>query len=277
MDALLIGDASHIEMQSAADTIRKSLAGFQLSEARTIGQTLNSMRRTESGPGIVIILQNWPDEYLRRELEQLLATWPLARFVCCYGPWCASDGRTREVIPFAVRVPVYQARQRIRRELAVLRGQHVPLPLTAARDECFLFDRSAKVSANPTTLSEIRVGFDIADRAFQRYWLELSQHAGFGIAAGDQPDVVIVDPEPDRIRSTDKLRAVVRLHRPACVVAVLSLPCTADLQRLDEASVARAIPRMCSLQELQLQLPAALRTPLTPREPAVPISDPNCR
>lgn len=94
-------------------------------------------------PDLVIALQSWPDEFSRAAVEEAIARFPLARFVCCYGAWCASDGRTRAIWPPGARVPVETAPARIARELAVIRGELPPLPLTASRDELFAFDSGA--------------------------------------------------------------------------------------------------------------------------------------
>jgi hypothetical protein len=91
-------------------------------------------------PDLVIVCQHWPDEFTDRQVRRLIGLFPLARVSCCYGPWCASDGRSREIWPLSVRVPVELAAERIRRELDVLAGRRRPLPLTASRDEVFLFD-----------------------------------------------------------------------------------------------------------------------------------------
>jgi hypothetical protein len=71
----------------------------------------------------------------------------LARLICCYGPWCASDGRTRDVWPLSIRVPTALASRRIDLELEVLTGTRWPLPLTASRDEIFLFDPEQAIEA----------------------------------------------------------------------------------------------------------------------------------
>jgi hypothetical protein len=89
---------------------------------------------------LVVVCQHWPDEYTAAEVRSLLAAFPLARLVCCYGSWCSSDGRTRDVWPLAVRVPAEWAARRIDLELEVLAGTRWPLPLTASRDEIVLFD-----------------------------------------------------------------------------------------------------------------------------------------
>lgn len=91
-------------------------------------------------PDLVIVCQHWPDEYTATEVRQVLGVFPLARLICCYGLWCASDGRTRDIWPLAIRVPGDFAAKRIDLELEVLAGTRWPLPLTASRDEIFLFD-----------------------------------------------------------------------------------------------------------------------------------------
>jgi len=93
-------------------------------------------------PELVLVCQHGSDEYTTPDVHRLIGLYPLARLVCCYGPWCASDGRTRDIWPLAVRVPVDAAPDRIRRELDVLSGSRQPLPLTASRDEIFLFDNA---------------------------------------------------------------------------------------------------------------------------------------
>jgi hypothetical protein len=101
-------------------------------------------RSEEDGwfPEVVIVCQHGSDEFAEPDVHRLIGLFPLARLVCCYGPWCASDGRTRDIWPLAVRVPVDAAPDRIRRELDVLSGRRQPLPLTASRDEIFLFDNA---------------------------------------------------------------------------------------------------------------------------------------
>lgn len=91
-------------------------------------------------PDVVLICQHWPDEFTQHDVRRLLTAFPLARLACCYGPWCESDGRTRDIWPLSVRVPVRCAAGRIARELEVLAGLRASLPLTASRDEIFLFD-----------------------------------------------------------------------------------------------------------------------------------------
>jgi hypothetical protein len=91
-------------------------------------------------PDLVLVCQQWPDEFSESDVRRLLSLYPLARFVCAYGLWCESDGRSRDIWPLSVRVPVRCTADRMRRELEVVAGLRRPLPLTASRDEIWLFD-----------------------------------------------------------------------------------------------------------------------------------------
>ncbi len=92
-------------------------------------------------PDLIIVCQSWPDEFPATEVTMALGRWPVALWVCCYGAWCASDGRTRSIWPISVRVPVDEAENRLHHVWRVLTEQRdEPLPLTASRDEAFEFD-----------------------------------------------------------------------------------------------------------------------------------------
>lgn len=101
-------------------------------------------------PDLVIVCQSWPDEFPAREVTTALGRWPLALWVCCYGAWCASDGRTRSIWPISVRAPVDEAENRLNHVWRVLTEQRgEPLPLTASRDEAFEFDHCVDRSVTP--------------------------------------------------------------------------------------------------------------------------------
>jgi hypothetical protein len=86
---------------------------------------------------LIVVAQSWSDQYTPADVAALLSAAPLARVLCVYGRWCDSDGRTRDVWPLAVRVPVAEFETRLRRELEVLERTLPPLPLTASRTEIF--------------------------------------------------------------------------------------------------------------------------------------------
>jgi hypothetical protein len=140
---LVIGDFFSPTMTPLRDVVERLVeSGCDARFAAGVAEV--RARWAEDGwfPELVLVCQHWSDEFTTQDVHCLIARYPLARLVCCYGPWCASDGRTRDIWPLAVRVPTDAAPDRIRRELDVLAGRRRPLPLTASRDEIFLFDNA---------------------------------------------------------------------------------------------------------------------------------------
>jgi hypothetical protein len=84
-----------------------------------------------------IVCQSWPDEFSPSEVCRIVDGCASKRLMCVYGAWCASDGRTRDTWPLASRVPVCEFAARLRSELGMIAGRTAPVPMTAARDECF--------------------------------------------------------------------------------------------------------------------------------------------
>jgi hypothetical protein len=137
--ALTIGDAASPAMEPVA----ACLAGLSVLDVRRAPDIPAAVRLVEEAwhPDLAVVCQHWSDEYTPSDVRRLFSLFPLARLICAYGPWCASDGRSRDIWPLAVRVPVKAAAARIEAELEVLRGVREPLPLTASRDEIYAFDQ----------------------------------------------------------------------------------------------------------------------------------------
>jgi hypothetical protein len=137
---LVIGNIDSAEMCSVRQSVDAvARRGADVRFAATVGAAAAS-NETNWFPELVVVGQHWPDEFTPAEVRRLLSRFPLARLVCCYGLWCESDGRSRDLWPLSVRVSVRCAADRMHRELEVLAGLRATLPWTASRDECFLFD-----------------------------------------------------------------------------------------------------------------------------------------
>jgi hypothetical protein len=133
---LVIGDWQRSEMSPIRDWI--NLLGSQVN-VRQIDCLCDS--EPLEPPDLVIVCQSWPDEFPASEVSAALGRWPLALWVCCYGAWCDSDGRTRTIWPISVRIPVREAESRLNHLWRIItRHEGEPLPLTASRDEAFEFD-----------------------------------------------------------------------------------------------------------------------------------------
>ena len=143
---LIVGDLFSNPMQPVRECVEGLVergADTRFVAARSVGDPGRFLPQEPDAawfPDLVIVCQLCSDEFTEADVRRLLGLFPLARFVCCYGPWCESDGRTRDIWPLAVRVPARFAADRVRRELEVIQGVRPPLPLTASRDEIFLFD-----------------------------------------------------------------------------------------------------------------------------------------
>lgn len=138
---LVIGDLASPSMQPVCEAV--GLLADQNVVMRFAGD-LSQARLDGGSPewfaDLVIVCQQGPDEHSADDVRRLFRRHPLARLVCCFGPWCESDGRTRSIWPLAVRVPARSTSARIHHELEVISGRRAPLPLTASRDEIFAFD-----------------------------------------------------------------------------------------------------------------------------------------
>lgn len=147
----VIGEIDRSEFSRVRDWLREIGDTATVTTSETLlGRGDLGDERIESphfDPDFVIVCQSWPDEFPAAEVTAALGRWPLALWGCCYGAWCASDGRTRSIWPISVRIPVDEAEGRLNHFWRVLTEQrNEPLPLTASRDEAFAFDHCVTTS-----------------------------------------------------------------------------------------------------------------------------------
>lgn len=88
---------------------------------------------------LTIVLQSWPDQFSAAQVDGLIGATLFRRLLCCYGPWCESDGRNRGVWPDAHRVPLRIAARIVEWELLRLQRGQPAVPPTSARDEIFAY------------------------------------------------------------------------------------------------------------------------------------------
>ncbi len=135
---LVVGDRDRAEMWPIRDWLQ------------SLGDSANVRHSPRLPPGttdeqplpdLVVVCQSWPDEFSSVEVSACLGHWPLTQWVVCFGSWCESDGRTRDIWPIGLRVPARAAVSRLQRVWEIVRGgRPEPLPVTASRDEAFEFD-----------------------------------------------------------------------------------------------------------------------------------------
>jgi hypothetical protein len=148
MRILVIGECDSRDMAPVREALAAECRGADVLRVRAIDDLQRPAAEEGWHPDLAIICQHWTREYTPADVRRLLELAPLARVMCCYGAWCASDGRNGTAWPLAVRVPVAGIAARLRRELEVLGGRRASLPLTASRDEVWLFDHDLLAGNN---------------------------------------------------------------------------------------------------------------------------------
>ena len=213
-------------------------------------------------PDLVVVLQHWSDEFSHRDIAMVLAEFPLARCVCCYGTWCESDGRNRpDAWPIASRVPMRRACSRIHKEFRVLSGQTSPLPLTAARDEVFSFDfddACGAVAIDDCTMPS-RVSRNVLvsspDRAFRS--MISAAVAGRDTTLVSEPDcradIVLFDADPWTHRQ-DVLASLLRQHPQARVLALMTMTELNSAKPVLGAGVDDVLPKFAPLTMLMAKM-----------------------
>jgi hypothetical protein len=147
---LVVGDLFSPDMRSVERRVEElARDNCDVRVVPNVAEALAKSAADSCQPDLVIVCQHWPEEYTVADVRQILGAFPLGRLICCYGPWCASDGRTRDVWPLSVRVPADSSPARIDLELEVLTDVRWPLPLTASRDEIVLFDPGSRIPETP--------------------------------------------------------------------------------------------------------------------------------
>ncbi len=146
-------------------------------------------------PDLIVVIQETPDQFSNHDVQQLLGTWPLARLIVCYGPWCNGDGRTRDAWPPATRVAHTSIATRLACERSFSVGLGDGLPWTAGRDEIAAAEMAA---FNTTPTRQFTFHIVSPDTDWSRTLAEQL------VAIGGQPspkihvntDLLLVDADP---------------------------------------------------------------------------------
>ena len=181
---VLLGDSGTAEFSSVWRSLRATVSDGTLTQIRNLTELSDLCCRGEF-PDLLVVVQTWSDEFPFRELLKLPSCGPLSRVLCCYGPWCISDGRSRQDWPLALRIPLEHIDAALRREmheLTIPDRAEAPLHWTAGRDEIF-GNRQLAIAAGSAAGSRCVIRVVSSDRQLAETWVELLRKAGFPIAA----------------------------------------------------------------------------------------------
>jgi hypothetical protein len=199
LNLLLLGDPEWNEFRHAVEFLRNHPA---VGTIRTVAD-VSGLRQLVGGdswrPDLVVACEAWPDQFSESDVLELFALCPLARIVCCCGPWCDSANRTHTIWPLAVRTPAAAAKSRLANELAILADRQPAarvLPLTASRGEIFEFGFGSSPIPAPAAVTAKVISPDRRWREMLR--AALAKHGCRALAAGDSSavDIVLFDADP---------------------------------------------------------------------------------
>lgn len=160
---LILGNSQTPEMEPVCHSVHECFQNAQVVYA----SSLAALSEDTDCPALVIVCQNWPDEFPSGTLTELIKRFAVSRFLCCYGVWCESDGRTRHHWPLSIRVPARAAGVRIQQEKEIIQGNTPALPLTAGRDEICLHETESAVLRFESSQIPPRIRVISADRAYR--------------------------------------------------------------------------------------------------------------
>jgi hypothetical protein len=212
LSVMLLGDSESGDFRALVESVRGWNPPAEIRQAADFAGFRRCVEDERWFPDLVVVLQAWPDQFSETEVCQLLAMCPLARLVCCFGPWSDSDGRTRSIWPAAVRVPLAAAGGRLARELALLVGGEsgCALPLTASGPEIFTGDSEL---FGPPPRRKLSVAVISPDRAWKEMIeaaVRASELAVHSPESTEPPEAVIFDVDrwsPERSIALRAIRA----------------------------------------------------------------------
>lgn len=192
---LIIGNDQTNEMRPVLDAVHEICTEAQIISFIDLQAIPNKV----AFPDLILICQNWPDEFSPNTLNDLVSRFPISRFVCSYSAWCESDGRTRTIWPLGIRVPARSVLTRLQLEWDIIQGNQDAFPLTAGRDEIFLVEAIGSVLQLNSEGNTPLIQVDSGDRAYQLMLEEMIDSWGGRIARGscsDEVDLILVDLDP---------------------------------------------------------------------------------
>lgn len=184
-------------------------------------------------PDILLVDLPFPEAFPPASILRALEAFPLARWIVLLGSYSETAARSGLPWPLSLCVPFQQADDRLARELSILRGDALPLPITASREEIVEAAWSAASAPSPHD-SVLRAQWRFPDRVLQKTLETLAATHGVRTVARGPIDLLFVDidlaPDPiSDILSEDE-------HGPAAAqwIAVSGAPdpqCPADSPR----------------------------------------------
>ena len=141
----IIGRSHASEFRTLVRQIQNSVDLLVVGQFDTISEAIDAGLADRMLADVVVVLQAFSDEYSAADAGQLIGRMLFGRVLCCYGPWCMSDGRTHDIWPVVARVSVGSAWSVLEQEVRNIRAEVPALLPMAAAEEVFVH-RAAKIN-----------------------------------------------------------------------------------------------------------------------------------
>jgi hypothetical protein len=174
VSVVIIGRTHANEFRAMVRQIQDSSHLLVVGQFETIEEALTAGLGERLSAEVVVVLQAFSDEYNSAQVSQLIGRMLFGRVLCCYGPWCVSDGRTHDVWPVATRVSVASAFAVLGQEVRNIRTGVAALLPMAAPEEIFLHRSTIESQSHPAASNSILIASD--DRTLRETISETLRH-----------------------------------------------------------------------------------------------------
>lgn len=139
----------------------------------------------KSPPVLTIVLQNYPDEYPRDDVNRLIGYLLFGRVICCQSSWCVSTGRSHDVWPVVSRITAGSAIPVVKRALQDIARQVAPMLPMAAPEDVFAYRQSVATQEHMSC----RAVCVCSDRPLSAVVSAMLEAAGFPVSSDTVPVV----------------------------------------------------------------------------------------
>ncbi len=251
IQSAIVGQQESTHWACVFPIIKRALSQQPLREFSGFPELIESASAGEFFPDLVVVCQEYRDEFAPEIVQQALAVLPLARWICVLGAWCESEGRHGSHWPDAVRLRSPFLETRLALEIEVLQGRQTALTFTAAREEIFEFDTQRPL---PRLLGELRVVTIIGpDRELTAWLSDLCESAGFQVKPLETetaPSVIVLDLDPLTETTKQRLGPLKTQHPTAKIVGLLGLVQAEDVRELRQAGADAVLSKLTPATQL---------------------------
>ncbi len=132
-------------------------------------------------PLLIVVLEDWPDEFSAGDVSALLAAAPLAEIVCVGSVWSESVLRSRSTWPPSLRVPLWRAWPQLALRWRIATRGASFRPWTASPTELAATDYDVGAVSHTSTGHPWNCLLVSPDDALGALWVSVAQQAGASV------------------------------------------------------------------------------------------------